>query len=180
MASKDVPVYQKHTALIYTVINPASDIPSIEGLVMRDLPPEIPQKIQRIIQKKFNGSLPEFALANGLKHSTVYSVLCRGNRRKLQTMEAMAAPLGTDVDFLAQILLIDDVEKRKLVLDKLQEGMSLRQWAVRAGISHGAIRATINTQDQAQLLNIVNVTKALGLSLQEFADVYSDHTVQTA
>lgn len=180
MASKDSIVYQKHIPTIYTSANPASDIHSIEGLAMRDLPPEIPQKIQRIIQKKFTGSLPEFALASGMKHSTVYSVLCRGSRRRLQTIEALATALGTDVDFLSQVLLIEDVDTRKKVLDTLLDGMSLRQWSAQSGVSLTAVVATVNTSDQTQLTNLLKVAKALGMNLREFSEVYSSEAQRLA
>lgn len=179
MASKDVPVYQKHTALIYTVTNPANDIPSIEGLVMRDLPPEIPPALREIIRNNWR-SLPEFALACGLKFSTVQSVLCRSSRRKLNTLEQLAQALETNVDMLVDILLIEDLEKRKKLLDVILDGKSLRQWAIESGVSQSAISMTVNSLDHSQLSNVATIAKTLGVTLQDFSNAYKEHTTQTA
>lgn len=140
---------------------------------VKGLPDTMPPSIKETLESNYEGSLGEFSRRIGVPYSAVYSVMVRAGQRPLETLKALATPLGLTMDEMAQILLIRNLEKRNAAIELLLAGRSRYQWAKDAGLPDGTVRTILGNLDHTQLRNRVHVAKGLGLDLESFFSQYN-------
>lgn len=145
----------------------------------RDIPPEVPDEIAFIIRDRW-GDMKSMAEKTGIKYDTIRSVLYLSDRRIIRTLKTLAEPLGISPDKLAEVLIIRDVKRRKILLSALLDGKSVNRWSKEAGVTQRCAQYLATNLDNAQIEHVKSVSEALGISLEVLGDAYTNIPLLTA
>ncbi|MEW6505844.1 MAG: helix-turn-helix transcriptional regulator [Chloroflexota bacterium] len=145
----------------------------------RDIPPEVPDKIAFIIRERW-GDIKTFARESGITYATAKSVLIYSNRKIVNTLEALAKPIGVPIEVIAEAMTLTDIERRKAALGLLLSGRSVRQWSKEAGVSQSGLTYLVNNPDNFQVRNVKDVSNALGISIDALLDAYPSSDLMSA